>query len=176
VIFTETSVPGAFVIDVEPFEDERGLFARSFDREEFAEHGLSPEIAQCSTSWNRSRGTLRGLHYQAAPHGENKLVRCTRGSLWAVMVDLRPESPAYCRWASAPIDAENRRMYYAPKGIASGFITLADSTELLYAMSHPFTPSHYAGVRWNDPAFGIEWPEKPRVISDRDASFADFEP
>lgn len=176
MIFTETAVPGAFVVDLEPSEDERGLFARTFCAEEFAARGLAAEIAQCSTSWNRSRGTLRGLHYQREPHGEDKLVRCTRGSLWAVMVDLRPDSPAHCRWACAELSAENRRMYYAPKGIASGFVTLEDDTELFYTMSHPFTPTHYTGVRWDDPAFAIDWPARPRVISDRDRSFPDYRP
>lgn len=176
MIFTETAVPGAFVIDVEPSEDERGLFARTWSAEDFAARGLAAEIAQCSTSWNALRGTLRGLHFQSAPHGEDKLVRCTRGSLWAVMVDLRPESSAYCRWASAELSAATRRMYYAPKGIASGFVTLEDDTELVYMMSHPFTPSHYTGVRWDDPAFAIEWPEEPRVISERDRSFPAFQP
>jgi dTDP-4-dehydrorhamnose 3,5-epimerase len=176
VIFTETAVPGAYAVDVESHEDERGLFARTFDADEFAARGLASSFPQSSTSWNRSRATLRGLHYQTEPHAEDKLVRCTRGSLWAVMVDLRPDSPAYLSWDSVAIDATNRRMYYAPKGIASGFITLEDDTELLYMMSHPHTQSHYEGARWDDPAFGIEWPDEPRVISERDRSFPDHRP
>lgn len=169
--FEETPLAGAFVIEVEPFTDERGLFARTFCREEVAAHGLDPAVAQCSVSWNASAGTLRGLHWQAAPHEEAKLVRCTRGSLWDVIVDLRPGSPTRRRWVAATLSADNRRALYVPRGFAHAFLTLEDATEVFYQMSTPWAPGSARGARWDDPAFDIRWPAEPLVISPKDLTW-----
>jgi dTDP-4-dehydrorhamnose 3,5-epimerase len=174
VKFRALPVPGAFVVVPDRIEDERGFFARTFCREEFAAHGLATDLAQCSISFNRARGTLRGLHYQSPPHGEEKIVRCTRGAIRDVIVDLRRDSPAYCRWAAVELDAAGAEALYVPKGCAHGFVTLADESEVLYLMSVPFHEASAAGARWNDPAFAIDWGEPVRVISDRDAAYADF--
>jgi dTDP-4-dehydrorhamnose 3,5-epimerase len=174
--FTELPLAGAYVIDVEPFVDERGEFARTYCREEYLAHGLDPEVSQCSTSWNPRRGTLRGLHFQRPPHQETKVVRATRGAAFGAVVDLRPGSPTYCSWHGVELRADEHRMVYVPKGMAFGFQTLEDETEILYQMSEPYTETHYAGVRWDDPAFGIEWPAGERMISEKDASYPDFRP
>jgi dTDP-4-dehydrorhamnose 3,5-epimerase len=174
VKFTETPLPGAWLIELEPIADERGWFARTFCADEFRAHGLDPAVAQCNASFNVRSGTLRGMHYQAEPHGEAKLVRCTRGGIFDVLVDLRADSPALCRWTGHELTAENRHMLYAPVGTAHGFVTLADDTEVLYQMSHPYVPDAARGVRFDDPAFGIEWPLAPAVISERDRSYPDF--
>jgi dTDP-4-dehydrorhamnose 3,5-epimerase len=171
--FTATPLAGAFVIDPEPIEDERGFFARSFCVEEFRARGLNPRVVQCNVSFNRRRGTVRGLHYQRAPHGEAKLVRCTAGALYDVIVDLRPDSPTMQRHFAIELSARNRRMLYIPEGCAHGFQTLEDGTEVFYQMSAPYTADATAGVRWNDPAFGIEWPLEVTVISERDRSYPD---
>jgi dTDP-4-dehydrorhamnose 3,5-epimerase len=177
VRFSETPLEGAFLVDIEYAEDERGFFARTFAREEFEAAGLDPDVSQCSTSWNPRRDTLRGMHYQREPHGECKLVRCTRGAVYAVAVDLRPDAETYCAWTAAELRADTRQAIYVPVGMAFGFQSLEDASELLYMMSHPFTPSHYAGVRWDDPTFGIDWPAADeRIISDRDRSYPDFQP
>ena len=175
MIFNETKLPGAFIIEVKRLEDERGFFGRSFCRREFEERGLNPFVAQCNISFNRDAGTLRGMHYQATPHAEEKLVRCTRGALYDVIIDLRPESPTFKRWVSLELTEENCRMLYIPKGFAHGFQTLADETEIFYQMSAFYHPDSSRGVRWNDPAFGIQWPETERVIlSDRDRVWPDY--
>jgi dTDP-4-dehydrorhamnose 3,5-epimerase len=175
MIFRETKIPGAFIIEVQCLEDERGLFCRSFCRNEFAELGLNPEVAQGNISFNRYAGTLRGMHYQLAPHAEDKLIRCTRGKLYDVVVDLRKESPTFKQWIALELSADYWRMLYIPKGCAHGFLTLADNTEIVYQMSEFYHPESGRGVRWNDPAFGIEWPERNRVImSDRDRSWPDY--
>ena len=175
MIFNETKLPGAFIIEVKRLEDERGFFGRSFCRREFEERGLNPFVAQCNISFNRDAGTLRGMHYQAAPHAEEKLVRCTRGALYDVIIDLRPESPTFKRWVSLELTEENCRMLYIPKGFAHGFQTLVDETEIFYQMSAFYHPDSGRGVRWNDPAFGIQWPETDRVIlSDRDRLWPDY--
>jgi dTDP-4-dehydrorhamnose 3,5-epimerase len=172
--FTETPLAGAYVVDVEPHADERGVFARTFCADEFAAHGLDARVAQASISFNRRAGTLRGLHYQAAPHGEAKLIRCTAGAIFDVIVDLRPDSPTYTRHFAVTLTAADRRALYVPVGFAHGFQTLVDGTEVLYQMSHPYTVTR--GVRWNDPAFGIEWPDVPeRVMNDRDRAYPDFD-
>ncbi|HEX8066161.1 MAG TPA: dTDP-4-dehydrorhamnose 3,5-epimerase family protein [Thermoleophilaceae bacterium] len=172
----EAPIAGAWTIEVEPSADERGMFARTFDAGAFAERGLSAELAQCSTSFNRRAGTLRGLHYQAEPHGESKLVRCTAGAAFDVMVDLRPDSPTHRRWHGVELSAENRRSVYVPRGVAHGFQTLVDGTELLYMIDVPFAPDAARGVRWDDPAFGVEWPDPPegRTMSERDRTFPDY--
>jgi dTDP-4-dehydrorhamnose 3,5-epimerase len=175
LIFTATAVPGVFVVEPERREDERGFFARTFCAREFAERGLDARIAQCSVSFNPRRATLRGLHYQAAPHAEAKLVRCTRGEIFDVAVDLRPDSTAFKRHVALTLSAEDRRALYIPPGCAHGFETLSDGCEVLYQISEYHVPEAARGVRWDDPAFAIAWPLSPAVISERDRSFPDFE-
>jgi dTDP-4-dehydrorhamnose 3,5-epimerase len=176
VIFEATPLPGAFVIEPERKHDERGYFARTFCAREFAEHGLNPAVAQCSVSFTPRRGTLRGLHYQRPPHAEAKLVRCVRGAVFDAIVDLRPESPTFRRHFGARLDADSGRALYVPEGFAHGFLTLTDDCEIAYQMSAAYSAPHAAGVRWDDPAFGIEWPEPVRVISERDRAYPDFRP
>jgi len=176
VIFGSTPLPGAAVVDLERREDERGFFARSFCQREFEAQGLETTVAQCNVSFNRRRGTLRGMHWQAAPHGEAKLVRVTRGALWDVIVDLRPESATYCRWFGVELTAENHRALYIPRGFAHGFQTLVDDVEVFYQMSTSYVPDAQRGVRWDDPAFGIEWPILPPFLSERDATYPDYRP
>jgi dTDP-4-dehydrorhamnose 3,5-epimerase len=168
VIFREAPLPGVWVLELERHADERGFFARTFCRQELEAHGLAPEVAQCNLSVSHRRGTLRGLHLQRAPHEEAKLVRCTRGSLFDVAVDLRAGSATFARWFGVVLSAERANQLYVPKGFAHGFLTLEDDTEVCYQMSTPYAPEHQAGYRWDDPAFGIEWPAEVRVISERD--------
>lgn len=156
--FRETGIPGAFVVEVEKLGDERGFFARAWCSREFAEHGLNPSLVQANISFNRHKKTLRGMHYQQAPHAEAKLVRCTRGALYDVILDLRPDSPTLGRWLAFELSAESYRMLYIPEGCAHGFQTLEDDTEMFYQHSEFFAPQAATGVMWNDPAFGIEWP------------------
>jgi dTDP-4-dehydrorhamnose 3,5-epimerase len=169
--FTSLSVAGSYLVEPEPVEDARGFFARTFCRDEFESHGLNPELVQCSVSFNRQRGTLRGLHYQKPPHAEAKLVRCTAGAIHDVVLDLRPDSPSYLRWEGLELNAGNRRAVYIPEGCAHGFMTLVDASEVFYQMSAAYHPASSAGVRWNDPAFGIEWPAGEIIISERDSRF-----
>jgi dTDP-4-dehydrorhamnose 3,5-epimerase len=176
VIFTKTPLGGAFLIDLEPVGDERGFFARSFCRREFEAHGLNPDIAQCNVSLNRHRGTLRGMHWQDAPHQEAKLVRCTRGAIHDVIIDLRQGSPTFAAHFSTDLTAVDRRMLYVPEGFAHGFLTLEDDTEVFYQMSEFFAPESARGVRYDDPAFGIRWPIEILVVSDRDRSHPDWVP
>jgi dTDP-4-dehydrorhamnose 3,5-epimerase len=171
MIFTETRLKGAFAIDLEPVADDRGFFARSFDQKEFAGHGLAPGFVQCNVSVNHRRGTMRGMHWQAAPHEEAKLVRCTRGAIHDVIVDLRPESPTLGEHVAATLTAANRSMLYVPEGFAHGFLTLDDDTEVFYQMSAFYAPGHARGARFDDPALGIEWPAEPAVVSERDRSW-----
>jgi dTDP-4-dehydrorhamnose 3,5-epimerase len=175
MIFHETDLAGVVIVEMQLLCDERGFFARSWCEREFREHGLNSELVQCSISFNKERGTLRGVHYQAAPNPEAKLVRCTRGSLYDVALDLRPDSSTYLKWTAAELSAENHRALYIPEGCAHGFLTLEDQTEVLYQMSEFYYPEAARGVRWNDPAFGIEWPGKVEVISERDRIYPDFE-
>ena len=177
MIFTPTELEGAWIVDVEPRADERGFFARAWDRLEFAERGLATELAQCNLSFNHRRGTLRGMHYQAAPHAEVKLIRCTRGAIYDVIVDLRPDSPTRARWVGVELTADNRRALYVPEGFAHGYQTLVDGTETYYHVSAFYAPSAERGVRWNDPAFAIEWPEPdPPVMSEKDRTWPDYRP
>lgn len=166
--FAATPLAGAFVVDIEPREDERGLFARSFCQQEFQKHGLEPAVAQCNVSLNLKRGTLRGLHYQAAPHEEAKLVRCTRGAVWDVIVDLRDASSTRLRWFAAELTADNHRALYVPRGFAHGFQTLTDTAEVFYQMSEFYRPEGARGIRWDDPAIGIRWPLPDPIVSERD--------
>jgi dTDP-4-dehydrorhamnose 3,5-epimerase len=177
--FEATPLPGAFVVELDLLGDERGWFARTYDEALFAAHGLEPVGVQANSSFNAAAGTLRGLHFQAPPHAEAKLVRCVRGAIWDVGVDLRRDSPAYLRWHAAELSAENRRGLYLPRGLAHGFQTLTADCEVHYLMGHVYVPGAARGVRWDDPAFGIAWPEPvdgERTISDRDRAFPDHEP
>ncbi|MGH9220713.1 MAG: dTDP-4-dehydrorhamnose 3,5-epimerase [Vicinamibacterales bacterium] len=166
--FTPSRIPGAWVIDIEPINDQRGFFAMTWLPEEFRKRGLDPALAQCNLAFNHRRGTLRGMHFQTAPHAQAKLVRVTRGALLDVIVDLRDDSPTFRQWEAVELTADNRRMLYMPAGIAHGYLTLTDGTEAYYHASSPWVPAAESGVRWNDPAFGIEWPFTPSVISPKD--------
>ena len=169
--FAETPLAGAYILELERREDERGFFARSFCRREFAEHGLEPLVAQCNVSWNRMKGTLRGMHYQAPPVSEAKLVRCSRGAIHDVIVDLRRESPTYLHHFATELTADNRRQLYIPDHFAHGFLTLTDDAEVAYQMSEYFTPGAARGIRYDDPAVGIRWPHPVAVISGQDAAW-----
>jgi dTDP-4-dehydrorhamnose 3,5-epimerase len=174
MIFSETKLKGAFIIDLEKLEDYRGFFARTWCQREFEAHGLNPRLVQCSISFNKHKGTLRGMHYQVAPYEEAKLVRCLRGALYDVIIDLRPQSTTFKQHIAVTLTAENRQMLYVPEGFAHGFQTLEANTEVFYQMSEFYHPEHTRGVRWNDPAFGIQWPEAERIILERDQNYPDF--
>jgi dTDP-4-dehydrorhamnose 3,5-epimerase len=174
VKFTPLKIPGAFLVEGERKEDERGFFARTFCREEFARRGVDFSVAQCSVSFNRENHTLRGMHVQVSPRPETKLVRCTAGRVWDCILDLRPGSPAYKQWVAEELSADNRRALLIPENCAHGFLSLTPNTELFYMMSAPFSPEHARGMRWNDPAFGIAWPVAPVVLSDKDRDLPDF--
>jgi dTDP-4-dehydrorhamnose 3,5-epimerase len=174
MIFIETALKGAFLIEPERREDERGFFARTWCQREFAAHGLNPRLTQCNLSFNHKRGTLRGMHYQAAPYEEARLVRCTRGAIYDVIIDLRPNSLTFTRWVAVELTEDNRHMLYIPEQFAHGFQTLEDNTEAFYQMSEFYAPEYVRGVRWNDPAFAITWPQAARIISERDQQYADF--
>lgn len=179
MIFLETPVVGVWVIEAQPIEDSRGYFARTYDGQEFAERGLNPNVAQCSTSFNARAGTLRGMHYQSGAHAEAKLVRCTRGAIHDVALDLRPGSPSYLRWHAVTLTAFAHAALYVPEGCAHGFQTLEDDSEVSYLISTPHHAASSAGVRWDDAAFGIDWPvppRGPRIISPRDANYPDYDP
>jgi dTDP-4-dehydrorhamnose 3,5-epimerase len=176
MIFTETEIPGAFIIDVERRSDDRGFFGRAWCAEEFAAHGLSTTFVQANIGFSARRGTLRGLHYQAAPHQEAKLVRCTRGAIYDVVVDLRPDSPAYLQWLAAELSAGNRRMLYVPTGCAHGYQTLADESEVFYPVTAAYAPGAELGVRYDDPALRIDWPLAVSAISDKDRSWPGLVP
>ena len=176
VIFRETSLAGAFVIEPEKREDERGFFARTFCREEFAMRGLNTEVVQCNVSFNKRKGTLRGMHYQVPPFAEAKLIRCTAGAIFDVIIDLRESSETFRRHFAVELCASTGRMLYIPEGFAHGFQTLLDDTEVFYQMSQAYAPQCARGVRWNDPAFGIEWPLAERTMHERDRNYPDFVP
>lgn len=173
MLFTETTLKGAFLITPERFEDERGFFALTWCRGEFEKHGLESKLAQINISFNRRRGTLRGMHYQAAPCAQPKLVRCTMGAIYDVIIDLRAGSNSFKKWIAVELTQDNRQMLFIPEGFAHGFQTLRDSTEVVYQMSEAYAPEAARGVRWNDPAFAIEWPLEVSVIADRDAGYPD---
>ena len=172
--FLPTPLAGAYVVELEQRVDERGFFARSFCQEEFKAQGLDPRIAQTNVSYNRRRGTLRGMHFQAAPYAEAKLVRCTQGAIWDAIIDLRPDSPSFKRWHGIELSAANRRALYVPEGFAQGFQTLADDSEVLYLMSQFYRPDSTRGLRWDDPAFGIAWPIANPQLSERDRGLPYF--
>lgn len=174
MLFTETKLKGAFIIETEPREDERGFFARSWCENEFKEHGLNSRLVQCNISYNRKLGTLRGMHFQAGPFAESKLVRCTSGSIYDVVIDLRPDSTSYKQWLGIHLTAKNHRAVFVPAGFAHGFQTLQDNSEVFYQMSEFFYPTYARGVRWDDPVFGITWPVDRPIVSQRDQEYPNF--
>jgi dTDP-4-dehydrorhamnose 3,5-epimerase len=176
MIFQETRLAQAFVIDLNLLQDNRGFFARSWCVREFDEHGLNPNLVQCNISFNQYKGTLRGMHYQTPPFAEAKLVRCTQGAIYDVIIDIRPGSPTFLEHIGVTLSAENRTALYVPEGFLHGFITLIDNTEVFYQMSEFYSPECARGYRWDDPAFGIKWPEEINVLSDKDQSYAPFAP
>lgn len=176
MLFQPTNLADAYLIDLQKFEDERGFFARTWCVQEFAEHGLDTQLVQCNISYNKQRGTLRGMHYQRSAFAETKLVRCISGAIFDVIIDLRPTSPTFLQWTGVTLSAENRTMLYVPKGFAHGFQTLADHTEVFYQMSDFYAPDHARGLRWNDAKFTIEWPLAVTVLSAKDQHYPDFVP
>ena len=173
MIFTATPVDGVYVVELKKLEDERGFFARSWCREEFRQHGLDANLSQCNVSFNRKKGTLRGMHFQASPHEEAKMMRCTRGRIFDVGVDLRKSSPTFLKWFGIELTPDNGLMLFLPKGCAHGFLTREDNSEIFYQMSDPFVPDAARGVRWNDPLFGIQWPAEELNMSPRDRDYPD---
>jgi dTDP-4-dehydrorhamnose 3,5-epimerase len=173
--FRETTIPGAWIIDITPIHDDRGFFAMTWLPAELAKRGLDPSLAQCNLAFNHKRGTLRGMHFQHAPHAQAKMIRATRGSLLDVIIDLRPQSAAFKQWEAVELSADSRRMLYMPEGIAHGYVTLEDNTEAYYHASSPWVPAAESGVRWDDPAFAVRWPFPPSVISAKDAAWPLFE-
>ena len=173
--FLESKLRGAFIITPDLIEDDRGFFARTFCRREFEEQGLNPNLVQCNISFNKTKGTLRGMHYQAAPHAEIKLVRCTAGAIFDVIVDLRPESPTFRQWFAAELSEKNHQLLYIPEGVAHGYQTMEPQTEVFYQVSAFYHPASERGIRWNDPAFGILWPFPASVVSPKDSSYPDWE-
>lgn len=174
MIFTESPLQGAFIVDLQPHEDKRGFFARAWCHDEFKRKGLDVRIAQCNISSTKSKGTLRGMHYQAKPCPEAKFIRCIRGVIYNVIIDLRPERKTFKRWFSIELTSENKRALFVPIGFAHGFQTLEDDCEVFYQMSEFYHPEYARGIRWNDPAFGIKWPLSNPILSLRDQSFPDF--
>lgn len=175
MIFEPAGIDGAWILRLSPHEDERGFFARLWCAAEFERRGLSASLSQCSLSYTRRAGTIRGMHYQAAPREEVKVFRCVRGAIYDVLLDLRPDSPTYKRWTARELTAENRLAFYIPKGVAHGFQALTDDVEVLYLIDEPYDAALARGVRWNDPAFGIEWPLAPGPMSEKDRTYPDFE-
>lgn len=174
MIFTETELKGAFVLELEKREDSRGFFARTFCEKEFEAHGLNTHVTQCNVAFNKRRGTLRGLHFQLQPYEEAKLVRCSRGTIYDVIVDLRRDSPTFKEWVAVELTADNRKTLYVPYGFAHSYQTLEDSTEIIYQVSQFYAPKYASGVRYNDPAFGIQWPLNITEISEQDRKWPDF--
>jgi dTDP-4-dehydrorhamnose 3,5-epimerase len=172
--FTQTELQGAYLVEPERIEDERGFFARTFCRDEFQAHGLNSNLVQCNISFNRQRGTLRGMHYQTAPYPESKIVRCTKGAIYDVILDVRLHSPTFGHWVSAELSGENRLMFYVPEGVAHGFQTLEPESEVFYQMSEFYSPEHARGIRWNDSTFTIEWPIANPILSERDRTHPAF--
>jgi dTDP-4-dehydrorhamnose 3,5-epimerase len=172
--FIETALKTAYLIEFEPIEDERGFFARSWCQKEFIKHNLNPNLVQCNISFNHKEGTLRGMHYQEKPYEEAKLIRCTRGAIYDVIIDLRQQSLTFKQWFAVELSAENHKMLYVPEGMAHGFQTLCDNTEVFYQMSEFYHPECAKGFRWNDKTFNIKWPKNPFCLSERDANYQDF--
>ena len=175
MIFKATKLRDAYVVDIQPFQDERGFFARTWCENEFTEQGLDPNLAQCSVSFNRRAGTVRGLHVQLPPYADSMLVRCTQGALYDVIIDLRTDSDSYMQWVGVELTAKNRRALYVPKGFAHGFMTMEDDTEAFYMISEFFAPDSARGIRWDDKRFDIQWPGPVNVISAKDLSYPDYD-
>ncbi len=169
--FIETKLKGAYIIEIERISDNRGFFARSWCQQEFCDRGLNPNLVQCNISFNLKKGTLRGMHYQAKPHEEAKLVRCTKGAIYDIIIDIRPDSSTFKKWIAVELSSENRKMLYIPEGFAHGFQTLEDNTEVFYQMSEFYHPAGARGIRWDDPAFQLEWQLMSKIISERDSSY-----
>ena len=176
MIFTPLALSGAMIVDLERFEDTRGFFARAWCEREFASAGLNPRLVQASISQNRRRGTLRGMHYQIAPYEEDKLVRCIQGAVWDVIIDLRPQSATYLQHRGVELSAARGRALYVPRGFAHGFQSLVDDAQVFYQMSEVYMPAAARGIRWDDPRFAIDWPERPPILHPRDAAYPDFTP
>ncbi len=174
MLFNETKLKGAFIIELERHQDERGFFARTFCQKEFEARGLVPNIAQANMSLSKYKGTLRGMHYQKAPFEETKLLRCTSGAIYDVIIDLRPDSPTYKQWIGVELTATNCKMLFVPKDFAHGFLTLADNSEVMYLVSQFYAPGSELGIRWNDPKICIQWPIEVQVISEKDQNWPDF--
>lgn len=174
MLFSETKLKGAYLIEIQRLEDDRGFFGRTFCQNELGKVGLNNNVAQANVSYNKKKGTLRGMHYQTAPYGETKLLRCTRGAIYDVIIDVRPDSPTYKQWIAAELSEDNYKMLYVPENFAHGFLTLQDNTEVIYQVSQFYTPGAERGIRYDDPAFSIEWPLDVRVISGKDASWPDY--
>jgi dTDP-4-dehydrorhamnose 3,5-epimerase len=172
--FTETKLKGAFIVEIEKLTDDRGFFGRSWCRKEFEAYGLTSRVVQTNVSFNRKKATLRGMHYQIAPHQESKFIRCTRGAIYDVIIDLRSELPTYKQWVGVELTADNYSMLFVPEGFSHGFMTLMDNTEITYQVSEFYTPGSEKGIRFNDPTFRIRWPLEVSVISDKDRTWPDF--
>ena len=175
MIFTETKLKGAFIVEVKKIEDDRGFFGRAWCKQEFEDHGLNGNIVQLNTSLTKKKGTIRGMHYQVDPYQEAKFIRCTRGRIWDVMIDLRPDSPTFMQWVGTELSADNYKMAYVPENFAHGFVTLEDNSEVYYPVTAFYTPGSERGIRWNDPAFNIAWPINIEIVSDKDSSHPDFD-
>ncbi len=175
MIFTETKLKGAFIIEIKKLEDERGFFGRAWCHNEFKEHGLNPNICQINTSYTKKKGTIRGLHYQVDPYQETKFIRCTRGRIFDVIIDLRPGSPTFMQWIGNELSSDSYKMVYVPEYFAHGILSLEDNSEVYYPVSQFYTPGAERGIRWNDPAFNIQWPVKVEIVSEKDNSHPDFD-
>jgi dTDP-4-dehydrorhamnose 3,5-epimerase len=175
MIFTETKLPGAYLIEVQKIEDHRGFFGRAWCAKEFEAHGLNPKIVQINTSQSKKKGTIRGMHFQAAPYGEAKFIRCTKGRIYDVIIDLRPESPTFMQWVGNELSEDNCKMVYAPEYFAHGFVSLEDNCEVYYPVTEFYTPKAERGIRWNDPAFKIDWPIPIEIFTEKDMSHPDFD-
>ena len=174
MIFQPSPLAGAYIIDLQPIEDHRGFFARAWCQQEFQQHGLESRLVQCNLSYNQTSGTVRGMHYQIAPHKETKVVRCVRGRIFDVIIDLRRDSPTYLHWFGIELSAENRRMLYVPEGFAHGYQTLEPDAEVFYQVSEFYHPGSEQGIRWDDPAIAVDWPLEPTVISEKDKNYPDY--
>ena len=174
MIFTETKLKGAWIIEIKKLEDDRGFFGRSWCQHEFEDHGLNGKICQMNTSLTLKKGTIRGMHFQADPYQETKFIRCTRGRIYDVIVDLRPKSPTYLQWIGNELNADNYRMVYVPENFAHGFVSLEDNSEVYYPVTQFYTPGAERGIRWNDPALNIKWPVEIQIVSDKDAGHPDY--
>lgn len=174
MIFNKTTLKDAYIIELNKFKDERGFFARSFCAKEFEDHGIKFPVAQVNVSYNRLKQTLRGLHYQQEPHGEAKLMQCTKGSIYDVIIDMRSDSPTYMQWIGVELTQNNHRLLYVPERFAHGYLTLEDDTEVIYQVSEFYTAGAEQGIRWDDPAFNIDWPLEPKIISEKDKSWLDY--